>query len=284
MESITHNLRQSVVLCMMALSIPLESGCQRTAPSDPDATLESEDDKSEATASGESSNSHTTSDETTVEPDETEDVPGTMTTDTTTDETTFPSWNQGIDGYCPKDGRAVVYLNAQAQRGASQIDLGEPSGWLACIDDAPFSADYVANLPSFFRLHAVPCETEGIQTHECMSDSDCIPEEACICHGWAQADESSWWLEFLSRLGGDAYQFGGISNLCLPNFCKDGCNGHGCSISVDLCGKPQGIFCHTDQDECRMNDDCFLKDNRRSHCSYVQDHGRWRCIGKADCD
>lgn len=116
------------------------------------------------------------------------------------------------------------------------------------------------------------CETEGATCFKsicylppvCEQQSQCGEGETCLCALWEP--------------GGPAYH---AANRCVPALCEsaDDCGGRECAVTEDQCGQLSGLYCRTDQDECKSTADC-----ERGRCSYVTQQARWQCVEAADCD
>jgi hypothetical protein len=102
----------------------------------------------------------------------------------------------------------------------------------------------------------------------CATDADCTEEETCLCAGTTGA--------FSDQICATTYG----PSRCLPSNCRtdaDCDDGMRCAVSVDLCGDPLGLYCHTAADECQSASDC-----ESGFCSY--ENLMFRCIGSADCE
>ena len=122
------------------------------------------------------------------------------------------------------------------------------------------------------------CEAEGATCFEgmchlppvCEQRPQCGEGETCLCALWEPTPDVG---------GGAAYH---SSNRCVPEQCEsaDDCGDRECAVTQDQCGQLSGVYCRTDQDECKSTADCGA--NQR--CSYVTQQARWQCVEAADCD
>lgn len=100
---------------------------------------------------------------------------------------------------------------------------------------------------------------------ECLVDSDCGAASACSCAG------STFEYAHETR------------NLCVPAGCHidTDCGGGGfCSPRPGDCGTFYGVelfACHTSDDECGSDADCFDDSGRQGYCAFVPEASHWTC-------
>lgn len=91
---------------------------------------------------------------------------------------------------------------------------------------------------------------------ECFTDGDCAATQACFCSA--------------------------SGNSCLNANCRtDGdCAGLGCSptygMSCGSFGGTQGLYCHTQSDECVNDKDCTQ--SGAGYCAFSPQVGHWQCF------
>lgn len=122
------------------------------------------------------------------------------------------------------------------------------------------------------------CEAEGATCFEgmcylppvCEQQSQCGEGETCLCALWEPTPNAG---------GGSGHH---AANSCVPAQCEsaDDCGGRECAVTADQCGRLSGIYCRTDQDECKFSADCGANER----CSYVTQQALWQCVEAADCD
>jgi hypothetical protein len=139
-----------------------------------------------------------------------------------------------------------------------------------CMTDEDCTDDrYGRCVPNFYGEDGCFCAASP-----CAQDDDCGAEGACGCN------ETNW-EALLSERGIPAYDPGSIerSDLCLMAECRTDadCGDGACMLSPDYssCGmraRHLGLFCTTDEDECRSDSDCAWED-----CVFDEGLRLWRC-------
>lgn len=110
--------------------------------------------------------------------------------------------------------------------------------------------------------------------YPCTSDADCLPDAACLCAAGVPS-------------GGGGHDGLVAVTECVPANCRTDadCGGFFCAVSPSLCGFgfPDGLFCHTAEDECVGGQDCV--DQRLGNlCLFEPAEQRWVCTEAAICE
>lgn len=108
--------------------------------------------------------------------------------------------------------------------------------------------------------------------HVCTSDADCAADEACLCASGILT-------------GGGSFLYGATRRECVPATCRssDDCGGEACGVAKDGCNwVGAGLFCRTEHDACRVDEDC--PDDGNQYCSYDTSAGHWACFEAAICE
>lgn len=118
---------------------------------------------------------------------------------------------------------------------------------------------------------------------ECSSSLDCPSGSICLCAGVVTEDYlSTAWSSLLRYTGGQ--QMVPRINRCMPLDCPNDCQGLGCALDRDECGRILGFRCLTPRDECGVTKEaCKIGPNEAGYCGYNKSEDRWRCEGYADC-
>jgi hypothetical protein len=98
----------------------------------------------------------------------------------------------------------------------------------------------------------------------CDEDTPCGDGSICLCASQYAVDDGAF---------SSAVPF----NQCVPSQCHsdDDCKGYSCSLSVEQCsGRVDGIFCHSERDECTQHSDCG---DAERVCAYDGSAARWHC-------
>ncbi len=175
----------------------------------------------------------------------------------------------------------VPFLEPQDRGGGPSTEW---SGWMRCEDSffrlEPVECLEDAPLPSCDPLECEACDA-GEQCLEvapgglcqcarnCASDSDCGPNEICVCRSGLVDD-------VLSSL-----------NWCMPADCKGqsdcsalpGDRTPLCRLAFDFCGSPESLYCRTEADDCTYDADC-----PNHWCRYDSGDERWTCDSPAICE
>jgi len=110
--------------------------------------------------------------------------------------------------------------------------------------------------------------------YPCLTDSDCPADAACLCNGALPAE------------GGGTYDYV-PSSECVPAACHTDadCAPFLCAVSPGICGygDVHGLFCHTPEDECVGDQDCFDK-QLGNLCMFEAAEKRWTCTEMAFCE
>jgi hypothetical protein len=134
--------------------------------------------------------------------------------------------------------------------------------------DAPSGFEYCAEEDdgrgTFNRVSTETCEEGGF----CTTDEDCRTGEACLCGGGVAVD------------GGESWRSMTALSQCVVAACAspDDCGGLDCSLTFDVCGSAQALFCHTKQDACQTDADC----GGNQFCFY--NGTKWACQERGECE
>lgn len=126
--------------------------------------------------------------------------------------------------------------------GSCSLD-GEPCSTDANCADAPYGVCGESKKPAYCAC-----------LYYCSNHDDCPVGTACYCDGIGQ---------------------------CVEANCREDadCGGYACAVSPGSCGGG-GIFCHTPEDECAVDDDCPIPENGTPpRCSWDAIEARWICGG-----
>ncbi len=130
--------------------------------------------------------------------------------------------------------------------------------------DSPSGFEYCAGEDGrgvFNRVSSESCGDGGF----CSSDADCDADEACLCSAGVETAAGWEGLTVVSQC---------VSATCAS---PDDCGGLACSLTFDVCGSAQGLFCRTTDDACATDADC----GESGFCFY--NGSNWSCEAMADC-
>lgn len=169
----------------------------------------------------------------------------------------------------------------------------------ACDEDDDLPA------PEVHRTVAVSCDRERPPgniasvgaygpTGECTRDADCIAQENGRCQvnrGVTFCNYDTCFSDATCSTGGPCYcddEYGFRGNACLPGNCQTdadcGVGGY-CSPTLGGCGDYGGVvgyYCHTAQDVCTNDAQCFDERRGGGYCMYKPEVGHWAC-GYGQC-
>jgi hypothetical protein len=148
---------------------------------------------------------------------------------------------------------------------------------VVCVDQTP-----EASVPECSDLQEVPvCERgqPGVVDYSpyecgcvfpCVSNSDCLPEEVCVCAGEAS----------VIPLAASA-----PSNRCVPALCRtaeDCAAGEVCGATASNCrgsGDVEQFACRSPNAPCQSSADCAANEV----CNYISP-GSWLCTATVECE
>lgn len=110
--------------------------------------------------------------------------------------------------------------------------------------------------------------------YPCTTDADCKPGAACLCAG-GQPTGGGGYNHFIGR------------TQCVPADCRTDadCGEFLCALSPGVCGYGGvlGLFCHTAEDDCVGNQDCY--DQQLGNlCLFEAAEQRWKCTVMFECE
>lgn len=188
-----------------------------------------------------------------------------------------PSEDSGVDA-----GRAEDAAVAASCKPVPQWMRERDSGLLQCgpqetatflVDQLPERCDLIGGpWPQGDAGVPVPCDYDCVSgwcdpvtdacllVSECVVDGDCAAGDVCLC----------------SSMPGWGF------NKCVPGNCRssDACGDFACAVSADICGVPEAVACHTEDDKCQQNSDC----DSGFYCAFSDQRARWECARTAICD
>jgi hypothetical protein len=111
-----------------------------------------------------------------------------------------------------------------------------------------------------------PSFGRGPEDDHCRASNECAEGTACVCRS-------------LDRTALNSYQ---NFSRCLPSTCRGqaDCSQGACAVSRDACLVPDGLHCHTPNDECQANAECA----EGQICSYLPAERRFRCRSWGPCN
>lgn len=177
-----------------------------------------------------------------------------------------------------KDGQlAVVRQRGTLRPNSDQVDaLSEPSGLHGCANEGLLAQVQI------FLNKTEACITNH-ENSECMRNTDCGDGQICWCAGVIDggAQPDGIWRHALGQHG----QWDvGYRNKCLPLDCPKNCDGLGCAVARDICGRAIGLKCHTTRDECGASIGFCPNEGGHQQCSFSDSKSAWVCEYIADCD
>lgn len=106
--------------------------------------------------------------------------------------------------------------------------------------------------------------------YHCSEDDDCGAGGACVCSVRRPSDDPK------------PQPFYNLAQ-CVPAQCRidADCGEFRCGVSVHPCRWPEGLYCHTAEDECEGHEDC---PEITSRCAYSPEEMRWTCGKFAACE
>ncbi len=153
----------------------------------------------------------------------------------------------------------------------STVGVEQRTGLLACpAPSERLVADLVvrALAPTCADASRIPAPSfgKGPGDDHCRSSSDCGEGTACVCRS-------------LDRSAMNAYQ---NFSRCLPAACRSqaDCREGTCGVSRNLCLEPDGLYCHTPNDECQTSVDC----GEGKVCGYDTAKQRFQCRPWGPCN